>query len=252
MYAFISDIHGNTGALAAVFEDIRSRRVDKVFCLGDVIGYGPEPRECLQTVMENCEICLLGNHEHGSMYYASDFNPKARAAIEWTKDELNSKEYAREENFKLWNYISEMPESHTVGEILLVHGSPQDPVREYLLPSDAKDEAKMAGCYAKMGTSRVCFVGHSHVPGLYVEGKGFQSPSDLDGEAQLDDSKAIVNIGSVGQPRDGDTRASYVTFDEKARIVRFHRLAYDVEATMAKLRATELPEYLADRLGVGR
>lgn len=252
MYAFISDIHGNTGALEAVFEDIRKRGVTKVFCLGDVIGYGPEPRECLETVMEQCEICLLGNHEHGSMYYASDFNPKARAAIEWTKDQLNSKDFPREANFRLWNYISEMPESHRVGEILLVHGSPRDPVREYLLPNDAKDEAKMTGCFAKMEDARVCFVGHSHVPGLYVEGEGFRAPDAVEGGYQLGDKKAIVNIGSVGQPRDGDVRASYVTFDEKARVVEFHRCQYDVDATMTKLRQTELPEYLADRLGVGR
>ncbi|MEZ5988520.1 MAG: metallophosphoesterase family protein [Planctomycetota bacterium] len=252
MIALISDIHGNTEALTTVFAHMDGLGVRRCFCLGDVIGYGPEPRWCLLQVMERCEFCLLGNHEHGSMYYAADFNPKARAAIEWTKDQLNDREQPREENFRLWNYISEMPESKVVGEALFVHGSPRDPVREYLLPPDARDEVKMKGCFEKMGPSRICFVGHSHVPGVYVEGEGFRTPAELDGEFRLADRKAIVNVGSVGQPRDGDPRTSYVTWDEGQRLVRFHRLEYDVEATMAKVRATALPEYLADRLGVGR
>ncbi|MFQ5504140.1 MAG: metallophosphoesterase family protein [Planctomycetota bacterium] len=249
-YAFISDIHGNTEALSVVMQDIRRRNVSKIYCLGDVIGYGPEPRECLEVVIETCELCLLGNHEHGAMFYASDFNPKARAAIEWTKEQLNDSAYSRDENFRLWNYISEMAETHRVNDIYLVHGSPRDPVREYLLPGDVHDEKKMQGCYEKMGDSRICFVGHSHVPGVYEEGAPFQGPGDLDGSFRLGDRKVLVNIGSVGQPRDGDPRASYVTFDGET--VRFHRLAYEVDKTISKVRSTELPGYLADRLAVGR
>jgi len=249
-FAFISDLHGNTEALSVVMDDIRRRGIEDIYCLGDVIGYGPEPRACLEIVIERCRLCLLGNHEHGAMFYASDFNPKARAAIEWTKDQLNDSSFSREDNFRLWNYISEMPEAYEMDAILLVHGSPRDPVREYLLPADAHDQAKMSGCFAKMRKARMCFVGHSHVPGVYEEGGWFQSPAELGGSYELSDKRVLVNIGSVGQPRDGDPRASYVTLEGDT--IHFHRLTYDVEATMAKVRATELPDYLADRLAVGR
>jgi diadenosine tetraphosphatase ApaH/serine/threonine PP2A family protein phosphatase len=252
MFAFISDIHSNTEALSTVLADIDARGADKIYCLGDVIGYGPEPRVTLKTIMERCEFSLLGNHEHGAMFYATDFNPKARAAIEWTKAQLNDASFPRDENFRLWNYISEMPETQTVGDIMLVHGSPKDPVRDYTLPGDVADPERMAERYKKMGACRICFVGHSHVPGVYEDGNGFQSPEQVNGQFQVGDKKAIVNIGSVGQPRDGDPRLSYVTYDAEASTVNFHRLDYDYRATMSKIRATELPDYLADRLAVGR
>lgn len=252
MIAFISDIHGNTEALSEVLSHAKGLGVARYICLGDVIGYGPEPRECLETIMDLCEYTLLGNHEHAAMYYASDFNPKARAAIEWTKEELNNPAYPKEENFRLWNYISEMVECKIDGGMYLVHGSPRDPVREYMLPGDAQDITKMTACFQIMGESRICFVGHSHVPGVYEEGCDFQSPQELESHFELREKKAIVNIGSIGQPRDGDPRASYVTYEEESRRLRFHRLPYEVEKTVAKIRATELPGYLADRLLVGR
>lgn len=252
MIALISDIHSNTEALSVVLDDLEARGADRIICLGDVIGYGPEPRRTLETIMERCEFCLLGNHEHGAMFYASDFNPKARAAIEWTKAQLNDTAFSREDNFRLWNYISEMAETKVVGDVLFAHGSPKDPVRDYTLPSDVADPSKMKERFERMGACRLCFVGHSHLPGVYEENNGFRTPDELGGRWTCRDRKAIVNIGSVGQPRDGDPRASYVTYDEETRTVQFHRVAYDVEATQAKIRGTELPEYLADRLAVGR
>jgi diadenosine tetraphosphatase ApaH/serine/threonine PP2A family protein phosphatase len=252
MLALISDIHSNTEALAAVLADIDRQEIRRILCLGDVIGYGPEPRETLEKVMERCEVTLLGNHEHGAMFYASDFNPKARAAIEWTKARLNDSAFPRDANFRLWNYISEMPETKVLGDVLLVHGSPKDPVRDYTLPGDVADGAKMRERFERMGNCRVCFVGHSHLPGVYEEGTGFKAPRDLGGVFRLGERKAIVNIGSVGQPRDGDPRASYCTYDEAGRSVSFHRIAYDVQSTQAKIRKTELPDYLAERLALGR
>jgi diadenosine tetraphosphatase ApaH/serine/threonine PP2A family protein phosphatase len=192
------------------------------------------------------------------MYYAEDFNPRARAAIDWTKAELNSKDHPRQENLKLWAYIGEMKETHRENGMLLAHGSPRDPVREYLLPRDAADTRKMSECFARMADP-VCFVGHSHVPGIYLEGGGFMSPPEIGSTFQLPgwngsggaDKKAIVNIGSVGQPRDGDTRSSYCLFDNGK--VTFRRLEYDYRKTMAKIRAIpDLPEFLAERLAVGR
>ena len=251
MIAFISDIHSNTEALEACLAEIERLGADRILCLGDVIGYGPEPRATLLRVIDVAEFSLLGNHEHGAMFYASDFNPKARAAIDWTRDQLNLRDRPRAENTRLWNYLGQMPETKTEGEMLLVHGSPRDPIRDYMVPKDGADAQKMGECFARFGDARMCFVGHSHVPGVYPESGGYLQPDHIDQRYRPGDGRALVNVGSVGQPRDGDPRASFATWDGEE--VRFHRVAYDHEATMAKIRAIpELPEYLADRLAQGR
>jgi len=254
MIAFLSDIHSNVEALTACLQEVERLGCKRILCLGDVIGYGPQPRDTLRTIMQRCEFSLLGNHEHGAMFYASDFNPRARAAIDWTRDQLSRRDCPRDENMRFWNYLDQMKKEHREASILLVHGSPRDPVREYLVPRDALDKQKMDECFAKMGDQKLCFVGHSHVPGVFLRSGTFLLPADI-GMAWQVNEPAIVNIGSVGQPRDGDPRASFVTYDGDGTngTVRFHRLAYDVEATMAKIRAIpELPEYLAERLAQGR
>jgi diadenosine tetraphosphatase ApaH/serine/threonine PP2A family protein phosphatase len=251
MIAFISDIHSNTEALGVCLREIERLGADRIICLGDVIGYGPEPRETLLKVMDVAEFSMLGNHEQGAMFYASDFNPRARAAIEWTRDQLNRRDCAREENMRMWNYLGEMKETHQEGDMLLVHGSPRDPVRDYMVPRDGDDAEKMQECFAKMSGARFCFVGHSHVPGVYPEKGGYLHPDQVEGVYAVGSDRALINIGSIGQPRDGDSRASFVTFDGEA--VAFYRLPYDHESTMAKIRAIpELPDYLADRLAQGR
>lgn len=255
MIAFLSDIHSNIEALSVAFAEVDKLGCDRVICLGDVIGYGPQPRQALATIMDRAEFTILGNHEHGAMFYASDFNPRARAAIDWTRDQLSRRDTPREENMKFWNYLDEMKQERRDGKMLFVHGSPRDPVREYLVPRDATDKDKMGGCFEKMGDAHLCFVGHSHVPGVYLESGQFLMPADIGMEWQVSE-RAIVNIGSVGQPRDGDRRLSFVTYDGTDGTdgtVRFHRLEYDVEATMQKIRdIPELPDYLADRLAQGR
>ena len=253
MIAFISDIHSNTEALEACLGAIEKLGADRILCLGDVIGYGPQPRETLLRVMDVAEFSLLGNHEHGCMFYASDFNPRARAAIEWTKAQLNRRDCPSTENYKMWNYLDGMPKTFVENEVFLAHGSPRDPVKEYLVPKDAGDTEKMRGCFEKFeGDARLCFVGHSHVPGVYPESGGFLSPKDNDHRwSPKNGERAMVNVGSVGQPRDGDTRACFATWDGET--VRFHRVEYDFAATMQKIRQVdELPDYLADRLAEGR
>jgi hypothetical protein len=138
-WALISDIHGNVPALEAVLADIDRRGVDSILCLGDVIGYGPEPRETLRRAFE-WEVVLLGNHEEAAMYYAEDFNDRARQALDWTRDQLNSRDHSPEENSRLWAFLGEMPQRYELEGALLVHGSPRDPVREYMLPRDAHDQ----------------------------------------------------------------------------------------------------------------
>ena len=151
----------------------------------------------------------------------------------------------------MWKYIDGMLKEKRIDDVLLVHGSPRDPVKEYLVPRDAEDATKMAECFAQMGDAKACFVGHSHVPGVFRKSGGFQSPKDLGDRCTIGDEPIIVNIGSVGQPRDGDPRASFATLD--GREIRFHRVDYDHQATMAKIRAVpQLPDYLAERLAQGR
>lgn len=254
MIALISDIHSNIEALTNCLAEVEGLGADRLICLGDVIGYGPQPRDTLRTIMDRCEFSLLGNHEHGAMFYASDFNPRARAAIDWTRDQLNRRDCPREENMQFWNYLDGMKKEHRESSMLFVHGSPRDPVREYMVPRDIQDQQKMDECFAKMGEAKLCFIGHSHVPGVYTQSGKFLMPSEIDMEWQVDEP-AIVNVGSVGQPRDGDVRSSFVTYDGDGTngTVRFHRVAYDHEATSGKIRAIEeLPDYLADRLAQGR
>jgi len=247
--AIISDIHSNVEALEAVLADVARRNVERIVCLGDVIGYGPQPRDTLLKSQE-WEVTLLGNHEEACMYHPEDFNERARVALEWTRDQLNSRDRAPDENYKLWSLIGQMPTSHQVENALLVHGSPRDPVREYMLPRDAQDATKMREVFERM-TTDFCFVGHSHVPGVYTEAPAFLAPARCPDGYRKANGKALVNVGSVGQPRDGDVRASYVTFDGET--VWFHRVEYDFRRTQQKILETGvLPRYLATRLQEGR
>jgi len=267
--ALISDLHANEPALLTALADARARGAERFVCLGDVIGYGARPRECLEWVMRLCVekpvdpgalagrtlgpgLCLLGNHEAALLGSGVDFNPKARAAIDWTRDELNRPD-AREQNLGFWDFLGGLVPAMCDGVAMFAHGSPRDPLREYMLPRDVRNPEKMKACFDAM-ERRMCFVGHSHVPAIYLEGGKLLRPKD--GEAEYDlgpegSPKAIVNVGSVGQPRDGDPRLSYVMFD--GRRIRFVRLPYDHAAAAAAIRAVAaLPEFLAERLAVGR
>lgn len=249
MIALISDIHSNTEALEAVYEDMAAFPVEAVYCLGDVIGYGPQPREALDLV-RRCKLLLLGNHEEGLMYCAEDFNERARRALEWTRDELSSSRYPREENHALWDFIDRFEEQRQEDGRLFVHASPRQPTREYVMPGDALDRSKMSGIFTHMEAA-AAFAGHTHVPGVFVESGTFKHQSELPEKFELPGRKCLVNIGSVGQPRDGDNRASYVILDGDACM--FRRVRYDIGSTMAKIRGNpELHDFLAARLKAGK
>ena len=249
MEAFLSDIHGNLSALEAVLAEMGRLRVSRILCLGDVVGYGPSPRECIQRAM-GFDLCLRGNHEAALLFAPEDFNPHARAALDWTRDRLNASEFPREMNHALWRWLDGLPESHRTKDALLVHGSPRDPVREYMLPQDVRDAAKMKEVFALVDRP-LCMVGHSHLPGVFTEDRRFLSPAEVGGAWRPEDGKAVVNVGSVGQPRDGDPRACFVTWDGET--VRFHRVEYDVQDTVERiLRTGVLPKILAFRLAEGR
>jgi len=268
--ALISDLHANEPALLTALADARSRGAERFVCLGDMIGYGARPRQCLDWVMALCVpepldpgarpgapalfpgLCLRGNHEHALIETAEDFNPKARAAIEWTRDELLRPSEA-ENGPDYWEFLDRLVPAMTDEVAMFAHGSPRDPIREYMLPRDVQNPEKMAANFERMERP-VCFVGHSHVPAIYYEDGRLFRPHGSEGPYALGvgpSSRAIVNVGSVGQPRDGDPRLSYVLFDGAE--ITFVRLEYDHASAAAAIRAVpELPEFLAARLSVGR
>ncbi|MCC6466443.1 MAG: metallophosphoesterase family protein [Planctomycetes bacterium] len=251
--ALVSDIHANIEALEAVLKDIEAYGCDKVYCLGDLLDYGPNPREVLDLAMERFSLNLLGNHEEAVMLVAEDFNERAMRSVEWTREQLNNPDVPKEKRHAYWNFLDAMNKvrSHRQGDLLFVHGSPRKPTHEYVFPKDSMDEAKIRGMFAKF--DRFCFCGHSHIPGIYSETGKYGHPKNLNnGEIDLRRfRKLLINIGSVGQPRDHDTRACYVVLDGNKLI--FRRVPYDHESTANKIRAIDrLPAMLADRLLQGK
>jgi diadenosine tetraphosphatase ApaH/serine/threonine PP2A family protein phosphatase len=252
MIALISDIHGNLEALNQVFSWLDDKEPEEVHCLGDVVGYGASPLECVELVKARCQSYIRGNHEQGLLFYAEDFNPRAKAALDWTRDQINA--LARVKRRELWNLLDGTPETQSIlgGEVLLVHGSPLDPIREYVLPGSAGDPGRMAGWFKAMGKHRICFLGHSHVPFVLFEDGQVVQPTGESYRLDLDNRRCLVNVGSVGQPRDSDPRASFVLLEDGTRL-EYIRLSYDVQGAMKKIRAQEeLPQALADRLEIGR
>jgi predicted phosphodiesterase len=250
-FAILADIHSNLEALTTALDWIGSRGIHRLVCLGDIIGYGPDPRACLSLLFRS-EVAIMGNHEEAVMFYGEDFNPKARASLEWTKDQLNSAQFDRTENYDMWNFLGTMQQVVEDQEVMYTHGSPRVPTREYVVPGDIKNHEKMQGIFDLI--KKVCFIGHSHIPHVYTSDMKHASPESL-GMAidlrKLGDRKCLINVGSVGQPRDGDKRLSFATFD--GNVVRFVRLDYDLQTTVDKIYGIpELPNFLADRLLVGR
>jgi diadenosine tetraphosphatase ApaH/serine/threonine PP2A family protein phosphatase len=271
----ISDIHANLEALEAVIEDIANQKIDKIYCLGDVIGYGPNPRECIDLVMKHCQVSLLGNHDQGALFDPDGFNIGAERAIFWTREQLEGGS-DRDRNEKRWEFLGELPRTYRAGPFLLVHGSPRNPLSEYIFPEDIYNHRKMERLFQLV--ERYCFQGHTHVPGVFTENNQFFAPEEIGQEYTLGETKVMVNVGSVGQPRDGDARACYViledgrppseaddtegdpfaTVDWSANgggpiRIQFRRLPYDFETTIQKIYGIpELDPFLGDRLRQGR
>lgn len=247
--ALISDIHSNLEALEAVLDDIRSQEIAEVYCLGDIVGYGPNPRECIDLVMK-CQVCLLGNHDQGALFDPEGFNSGAERAIFWTRDQLESYDGNLVQGNQRWDFLGELPRNHQEGEFLFVHGSARNPLNEYIFPEDIYNQRKLEKVFSLI--QQYAFQGHTHVPGVFTEDFEFFTPEELSQEYRLPpDKKAMVNVGSVGQPRDGDSRACYAVLEDG--VVRFRRVEYPVEETIQKIYdVPELDNFLGDRLRDGR
>lgn len=239
MYAVISDIHGNLEAFEAVLGDIPGE-VERVFCLGDVIGYGASPNECCDIVRREEIPVITGNHDLAVVDLDTDlnwFNPVAEAAVRWTREQLN------EEN---QNFLRSRPRMMQTSEALFVHGSVRDP-DEYIIDGTTAAE-NLAVLKSEYPNIPICFFGHTHVKAVAPSPNGSAVESD-----SLDlstNGPYLVNPGSVGQPRDGDTFSSYVLVEGTDVTYRF--VEYDIEKAQARIRDAGLPGMLADRLAVGR
>ncbi len=250
-YLIVSDIHSNLAAFEAVLADAGS--FDKVWCLGDVVGYGPDPNECVERLRGLPHVCVVGNHDWATLgkMDTEDFNPAAKRACHWTREQLSPSN--RE-------YLEALPKSLVEEDFTLVHGSPRQPIWEYILDSS------VAQANFEYFDTRFCLAGHTHVPIIYrshVFGHRPENPDpacdtlmpSLDDPLALGEERLIINPGSVGQPRDGDPRAGYAILDSDRKrsnfTLKYRRVSYPIEVTQARMVEKDLPARLIIRLGYG-
>ena len=241
-YAILADIHGNLVAFQAVLAAMEAEGgFDEIWCLGDGVGYGPEPHDCIELLRNYKHVCVAGNHDWAAIgeIDISDFNTDAARACRWTGQQLSSRDI---------KYLRSLPETLVLGDFTLVHGSPRYPVWEYLLSiNDARDNFKHFN-------TRFCLVGHSHIPLMFGQNKagdyfGGGIPDEVDLTSQ--GNRLIINPGGVGQPRDGDPRASQIIYDSDAQMMYHYRVHYDVSLTKKKMTEYKLPSSLIRRLSYG-
>lgn len=249
--ALISDIHGNYEALTAVMTDIQSQRIDRVVCLGDIVGYGPNPCQCLDVVMSKCDLTILGNHDQAALFDPEGFNPVALRAIYWTRDELDRGPGSPRNINERWDFLSELPRAQAEGDILYVHGSPRDATNEYVFPETIYDQGRMKLLFDRV--VRLAFQGHTHMPGIFTTDGEFITPEDCDHLFPISEEKLMINVGSVGQPRDEDPRSCYAILDNSKHQLEYRRVEYDIETTVQKIYSVpDLDNMLGDRLRGGR
>lgn len=252
--AVISDVHGNIEALTEVMADIRALNIETIINLGDCIGYGPDPERCVDILQANCTVNLCGNHDYAVLHHAEGFNPVARAAVDYVREQMRPAEDCQDPDvIRRWNFLDNLSPLYETGNYEFMHGSPRQPITEYVLPSDPEiDPFKLESIFAAMSRP-YAFVGHTHYPGVVEDGgEMFLMVDDFpNGIYTLGGRKAIINVGSVGQPRDHDIRSCYVILEGDK--VMWRRVSYDVEATVAKINAHPvLDEHSALRLRLGR
>jgi predicted phosphodiesterase len=230
--AVLSDIHGNLEALNSAVDYIEKNEIDEICCLGDIVGYGPNPNECVEIISEKCTTVVIGNHDHAVIGLTSTeyFNDFAKLSTYWTSNILT------EENKE---FLSSLEFTSRKDDILFVHSTPSDPpMWHYILSEiDARHEL---GHFEE----KICFIGHSHFP-IIFHTNGFSRKSKL----KLEEAQRyIVNVGSIGQPRDGNPKTCFCVYDDNKQEIEYIRLNYDIELTRDKIVRAGLPVFLADRL----
>jgi diadenosine tetraphosphatase ApaH/serine/threonine PP2A family protein phosphatase len=245
--AVITDIHSNLPALEAVLAEIKAREIDRIWCLGDVVGYGADPDACADLVRERCELCLVGNHDLavlGALDIAA-FSDAAAEAVVWTQGNVEQ---------RTLDFLAELEPEGSRDGIALFHASPRDPVWEYVLSLD-----QAHACIAEQ-PEPVALIGHSHVSLFFTQPEGGNSPAETVGSQAGDGTRLgladggrwLINPGSIGQPRDGNPEAAWLELDTESPGAVFHRLPYDIDRAAAGIVDQGLPKRLADRLYVGQ
>jgi diadenosine tetraphosphatase ApaH/serine/threonine PP2A family protein phosphatase len=237
----ISDIHANYTAFETVLRDAKDQW-DYVWCLGDVVGYGPDPNECVERLQELPHLCLAGNHDWAALNRLDihTFNPDARRAVDWTQTTLTASNT---------RWLEALPTTFVIGEFTLVHASPREPIWEYIL------EPFVAAMNFPHFETPYCLVGHTHQPVIYEMQGDLREPETIRPTYQqkrlLNGHRQIINPGSVGQPRDADPRAAYALLDFDKHIWEHRRVPYDISAVQRRMRAVDMPERLITRLEHG-
>lgn len=240
-YFIFSDIHGNLEALEVVMEALDNFKDCMPICLGDIVGYGPNPQECIDAVRQRGIRCVVGNHDRAAIEQVdiSYFNPYAKEAVLWTRSILKDADI---------QFLKSLPISLTIANMTLVHATPCDPSAwNYLFTLfDAHNNFK---CF----DTQLCMIGHSHSPIIIVQalsGDCWVHPHSV--IAVHEDQRLIVNVGSAGQPRDGNPDATYVIYDDIERSIEIFRVPYNLRKTQEKMKQHGLPDYLIERLEIGR
>jgi predicted phosphodiesterase len=240
-YAILADIHSNLTALLAVLADLeKSGGADEIWCLGDIVGYGPDPHECMEIVRSRYSVCVVGNHDLASIgkLDTSTFNQAAAMAARWTSRQLNADEVS---------FLSALPLKVEKGDFTLVHGSPREPVWEYITTAQ---EAEENFSYFK---TRFCLIGHSHSAQYFKFSDCCVTGRPRAGAGlNLSEHRYIINPGSVGQPRDSDSRSAYAIYDSETSTLVFQRVAYDITSVQDRMNKAGLPLWLTERLAYGR
>jgi diadenosine tetraphosphatase ApaH/serine/threonine PP2A family protein phosphatase len=240
--AVVSDIHANREALEVVLESIGNASIDRIVCLGDLVGYGVDYEYCISAVSEHAHISLMGNHDSAVIGTDSptgspwQMNPQARKSAEWTMKNLSADQR---------DYLSSLEMSHSQEDLLFVHSAPTSPGKWYYISDPVS-----AALHFSSFEEHLCFVGHSHIPGIYFQDEEYRHY--VEGEVELPSEKrAIINVGSAGQPRDGDPRACYIVLDTMKETAEFTRVAYDIQKATDKTLKVGVSESHASRLFLG-
>lgn len=251
--ALIADIHGNSVALEAVLRDCETQRVDEIVCLGDMIGFLPDVIPCVDLVRKCCAWSLAGDHEARLFMDESGYNSTVMNAIAEQRKALKPSWYSAPEKRARWKWLQTLLPKQTPAGATFVHGSPRDPVFEFVLPNDFSIDAseKTIGIFEHF--EGLCFAAHTHIPGVACSPVDWQRPCEATMTFQLDGGKTFVNVGSVGQPRDGDPRSCYAIWDDAMGTVEFRRVEYDIAKLKQRFaNRPEVNERYIQRLEVGR